>query len=131
MINDYRVAHANDIVEFDSIPSERKKGVYEALNVEFIENEHLDKLIDAFQNNVTVTGKVRNINAGGLLVDFEGIELFLPKSEVDIYEFNSYQFLLEKKIEFKIIGIDHRSIIASRKQAIEESDHELKRIKIS
>ena len=130
MIDDYRVAHANDIVEFEVIPSSRKRGVYEALDVQFIENEHLDKVINAFQNNVTLYGKVRNINAGGLLVDFEEIELFLPKSEVDIYEFNSYEFILGKKIEFKIIGIDARSIIASRKKAILEEDNELKRIKI-
>jgi ribosomal protein S1 len=50
---------------------------------------------------------------------------------VDIYEFNSYRFLLGKTIEFKIIGIDHRSIIASRKQVIEESDNELKRVKVA
>src|SRR6185436_10857131 len=96
MIDDYRIAHANDEVEFEAIPSTRKKGVYEAINVQFLMNEHLDKIIDAFQNKKTLYGKVRDINAGGLLVDFEGIELFLPKSEVDIYEFNSYRFLLGK-----------------------------------
>ena len=129
MIDDYRIAHANDEVEFEAIPSTRKKGVYEAINVQFIQNEHLDKIINAYQQKATLTGKVRDINAGGLLIDFEGIELFLPKSEVDIYEFNSYRFLLGKTLEFKIIGIDHRSIIASRKQVIEESDNELKRVK--
>jgi len=129
MIEDYRIAHTHDEVEFNAIPSTRKKGVYEALNVQFIKNEHLDKIINAFQDKTTIYGKVRDINAGGLLIDFEGIELFLPKSEVDIYEFNSYRFLIGKTIEFKIIGIDHRSIIASRKQALEESDDEMKRIK--
>lgn len=130
MLNDYHIAHANDEVEYEVVPSTRKRGVYEAINVQFIQNEHLDKIINAYKNKTILRGKVKEINAGGLLIDFEGIELFLPKSEVDIYEFNSYRVFLDKILEFKIIGIDHRSIIASRKQVIEESDHELKRVKV-
>lgn len=130
MLEDYKIAHPDDEVEFEALPSTRKKGVYEAINVHFLGNVHLAKIKKAMDERTTMQGKVKDINSGGLLVDVEGIEIFLPKSEVDIYEFNSYRFLLEKTIEFKIIGMDHRSIIASRKQVIEESDNELKRVKI-
>jgi ribosomal protein S1 len=131
MLDEYKIAHPDDEVEFEAMPSTRKKGVFEAINVHFIKNVHLEKIKKAMDNHLTLQGKVKDINSGGLLVDLDAIEVFLPKSEVDIYEFNSYRFLLGKVIEFKIIGMDQRSIIASRKQVIEESDNELKRVKIS
>ena len=84
----FKVAHKNDLLSFEVVPSTRKKGVYEAMNVKFILNENLDVLKDSLANKVTIQGKVLNMNAGGLLMDILGIEVFLPKSEVDVYEFN-------------------------------------------
>lgn len=125
----YKVAHKNDLVSFEAIPSTRKPGVFEAINVKFIENDNLDVIKEAFVSKVIMKGKVLTMNAGGLLLDVLGIEVFLPKSEVDVYEFNSYSIFLGKELEFKIIGIDERSIIASRKVVLEEEENAAKRLK--
>ena len=125
----FKVAHKNDLLSFEVVPSSRKKGVYEAMNVKFILNENLDVLKDSLANKVTIQGKVLNMNAGGLLIDILGIEVFLPKSEVDVYEFNSYSIFLGKVLDMRIIGIDERSIIASRKVVLEEEESSSKRIK--
>ena len=124
----YKVAHKNDLVSFEAMPSTRKHGVFEAINVKFIENENLTIIINAFAQKATMKGKVLTMNAGGLLVDVLGIEVFLPKSEVDVYEFNSYSIFLGKELEFRIIGMDERSIIASRKVVLEEEENSHKRI---
>ncbi len=124
----YKVAHKNDLVSFEAIPSTRKHGVFEAINVKFIENENLSLIINAFAQKENLKGKVLTMNAGGLLLDVLGIEVFLPKSEVDVYEFNSYSIFLGKELEFRIIGIDERSIIASRKVVLEEEENPYKRI---
>ncbi|GDX51697.1 hypothetical protein LBMAG27_07440 [Bacteroidota bacterium] len=123
----YKVAHKNDLVSFEAIPSTRKHGVFEAINVKFIENENLNIIINAFAQKENMKGKVLTMNAGGLLLDVLGIEVFLPKSEVDVYEFNSYSIFLGKELEFKIIGIDERSIIASRKVVLEEEENAIKK----
>ncbi len=125
----YKVAHKNDLVSFEAIPSTRKHGVYEAINVKFIENENLSLIINAFAQKQNLKGKVVNMNSGGLLLDVLGIEVFLPKSEVDVYEFNSYSIFLGKELEFKVIGIDDRSIIASRKVVLEEEESNEKKAK--
>lgn len=125
----YKVAHKNDLVSFEAIPSTRKQGVFEAINVKFLENDNLEVIKEAFVSKVIMKGKVLTMNAGGLLLDVLGIEVFLPKSEVDVYEFNSYSIFLGKELEFKIIGIDERSIIASRKVVLEEEENAAKRLK--
>ncbi len=124
----YKVAHKNDLVSFEAIPSTRKHGVFEAINVKFIENENLTLIINAFAQKENMKGKVLTMNAGGLLLDVLGIEVFLPKSEVDVYEFNSYSIFLGKELEFRIIGMDERSIIASRKVVLEEEESSVKKM---
>ncbi len=126
----YKVAHKNDLVSFEAIPSTRIKGEYEALDVKFIQNENLQLIQESFAGNKLLKGKVLTMNAGGLLLDVLGLEVFLPKSEVDVYEFNSYAIFIGKELEIKIIGIDERSIIASRKVVIEEEEQALKKAKI-
>lgn len=124
---DYKFARPGDEVVFNAVPSQRKKDVYEALNVRFVRNDNLTKIIKAKEEKTPVRGLVVNMNAGGLLMKIFGIDAFLPKSEVDIYEFNSHRFLLNKTIDVLVLEVQERSIIVSRKAFIEHSDNELTR----
>src|SRR5579872_6507938 len=63
MIDDYKIAHPDDQVEFEALPSNRKKGVYEAINVQFLWNVHLDKIKKALDQKITLKGKVKDINS--------------------------------------------------------------------
>jgi ribosomal protein S1 len=124
---DYKFARPGDEVVFNAAPSQRKKGVYEALNVHFVRNENLSQIIQAQQDKTPIRGLVVNMNAGGLLMKILGIDAFLPKSEVDIYEFNSHRFLLNKTVDVMVLEVQERSIIVSRKAYIEHTDKEFTR----
>jgi ribosomal protein S1 len=124
MIGDYKFARPGDEVLFEAAPSERKRGVYEAINVQFIKNDNLAVIIDSMKNHKPLQGLVVNMNNGGLLMKVLGIDAFLPKSEVDIYEFNSHKFLLNKTIDIMVLDVQERSIIVSRKAFIEYTDQE-------
>lgn len=124
---DYKFARPGDEVVFNAVQSERKRGVYEALNVRFVKNDNLAQILDARDNKTPLKGLVVNMNAGGLLMKILGIDAFLPKSEVDIYEFNSHRFLLNKTIDVMVLEVQERSIIVSRKAYIEYTDNEFSR----
>lgn len=129
MLSDYKFARPGDEVFFEAAPSIRKKGIYEALSVQFIKNENLSLIVDAMNQRKPIQGLVVNMNNGGLLMKILGIDAFLPKSEVDIYEFNSHKFLLNKTIDIMILEVQERSIIVSRKAFIESTDNESSKFK--
>ncbi|MFN4881202.1 MAG: cold shock domain-containing protein [Bacteroidota bacterium] len=120
----YKFPRTGDEVFFDATLSERKKNVYEALNVHFIFNKNLDLIIKAQENKLPLKATVVNINQGGLLLKIFNIDAFMPKSEVDTYEFNSHKFLLNKVIDVLVLEVQERSIIASRKAYIEIVDRD-------
>ncbi|HZF99432.1 MAG TPA: cold shock domain-containing protein, partial [Chitinophagales bacterium] len=95
----YKFARPGDEVLFHAVESQRKRGVYEALEVKFVKNDNLALIVASMENKTPIRGLVVNMNAGGLLMKILGIDAFLPKSEVDIYEFNSHRFLLNKTID--------------------------------
>ncbi|HAP01771.1 MAG TPA: hypothetical protein DCQ93_07615 [Bacteroidetes bacterium] len=121
-VENYKMGHANDLVSYEVIPSTKKPGVFEAINVRFVKNENLQTIIEAFAEKSNLKGKVLKMNAGGLLMDIYGIEVFLPKSEVDIFEFNSYTVFLNKDLDVRVISMDDRSVVVSRKVILEEEE---------
>ena len=123
----YKFARPGDEVLFHAVESQRKRGVYEALNVRFVKNDNLALIMASMENKTPIRGLVVNMNAGGLLMKILGIDAFLPKSEVDIYEFNSHRFLLNKTIDVIVLEVQERSIIVSRKAFIEHTDKEFSR----
>lgn len=124
LVSTYKFPRTGDEVFFEAVLSERKRDVYEALNVHFIANKNLEIIIKAMESQVPVQAKVYNLNQGGLLVKILGIDAFLPKSEVDIYEFNSHKFLLNKTIDVIVLEVQERSIIVSRKAYIKLVDRD-------
>lgn len=124
LVSSYKFPRAGDEVFFEAVPSNRKRDVYEALNVHFIANKNLEVIQKAQEAKVPLKAQVVNMNQGGLLVKILGIDAFLPKSEVDVYEFNSHKFLLNKTIDVMILEIQERSIIVSRKAYIKYTDRD-------
>jgi len=123
----YKFARPGDEVLFHAVESQRKRGVYEALEVKFVKNDNLALIVASMENKTPIRGLVVNMNAGGLLMKILGIDAFLPKSEVDIYEFNSHRFLLNKTIDVIVLEVQERSVIVSRKAFIEHTDKEFSR----
>jgi len=76
-----------------------------------------------------VQGKVRSRVRGGLIVDVDGVEAFLPGSQIDVSPVFNMDAFLDQTYDFKLIKISHdrRNIILSRRELIEGQIAEKKR----
>ena len=69
-----------------------------------------------------VQGIVRTRVRGGLIVDVDGVDAFLPGSQIDAVPVHNTDSLLGQTFDFKILKIspERRNIIVSRRALIEE-----------
>ena len=74
-------------------------------------------LEDAYKNDAAVTGKIVDKTKGGLKVDINGIEAFLPGSQIDSRPIRSLDSYIGQDVEAKIIKFSRRrnNIVLSRK----------------
>jgi small subunit ribosomal protein S1 len=85
--------------------------------------DFIDKHKDDFEN-VVVSGKIIKKNKGGYVVDSDGVDFFLPRSQAML---RSDANNIGKTVEAKIIKIERNNIVISRallikeKQSIKES----------
>ncbi|MGI8811427.1 MAG: 30S ribosomal protein S1 [Pyrinomonadaceae bacterium] len=72
---------------------------------------------EAYKNDAVVTGRVIDKTKGGLRVDLNGIEAFLPGSQIDSRPIRSLDSYKDQEIEAKIIKFSRRrnNIVLSRK----------------
>ncbi len=72
---------------------------------------------EAFKEERTVTGHIVDKTKGGLRVDLNGIEAFLPGSQIDSRPIRSLDSYIGQDIEAKIIKFSRRrnNIVLSRK----------------
>lgn len=72
---------------------------------------------EAYKEDRTVTGKILDKTKGGLRVDLNGIEAFLPGSQIDSRPIRSLDSYIGQDIETKIIKFSRRrnNIVLSRK----------------
>ncbi len=76
-----------------------------------------DKIEEAFNNETPVKGIVKEKTKGGLLVDVEGVEAFLPGSQVDSRPIRNLDSLKGEEIEAQVIKFSRKrnNIVISRK----------------
>jgi len=70
-----------------------------------------------------VEGLIKSRVRGGLMVDMNGIDAFLPGSQIDVIPVHNTDIYIGRKYEFKVIKIstERRNIILSRRELIEEN----------
>ncbi len=93
---------------------------------------NLEKLEKIMEENQSVTGILIRRVKGGMIVDLENLEAFLPGSQISTKPIPNLDQFIGKESEFKIIKIDkeRRNIIVSRKQVlIEEQQSRLEGLK--
>lgn len=93
---------------------------------------NLEKLEKIMEENQSITGILRRRVKGGMIVDLENLEAFLPGSQISTKPIPNLDQFIGKETEFKIIKIDkdRRNIIVSRKQVlIEEQQSRLEGLK--
>ncbi|OPX28966.1 MAG: hypothetical protein B1H06_02270 [Candidatus Cloacimonas sp. 4484_143] len=93
---------------------------------------NLERLEKIMEENQSVIGILRRRVKGGMIVDLENLEAFLPGSQISTKPIPNLDQFIGKEGEFKIIKIDkeRRNIIVSRKQVlIEEQQSRLEGLK--
>jgi small subunit ribosomal protein S1 len=83
--------------------------------------QNWDKILTICNEGGTITGKVKAIVKGGLVVNI-GVEAFLPASQVDIIPPKNLQSFVGNAYDFKVVKInqDRQNIVLSRREHIEQ-----------
>ncbi len=81
-----------------------------------------DAVLTKYTEGGVVTGTIRSKVRGGLIVSVDGVDAFLPGSQVDVIPVHDPDPYLGQTCEFKVIKIsnERRNIIVSRRELIEE-----------
>ncbi len=90
------------------------------------------RIEDAFNNEQVLEGTIVRRIKGGMIVElFDGVEAFLPGSQIDVRPVRDFDAYLEKRMEFKIVKLNpaNENIVVSHKALIEK-DLEAQRKKI-
>jgi small subunit ribosomal protein S1 len=90
-----------------------------------------DNIVNSFKDGRVLTGTVISKTKGGLIVDIDGLETFLPGSQIDIKPIVDYDVYVGKQMEFKVVKINEtiKNAVVSHKALI-ESDLEQQRAEI-
>jgi len=81
-----------------------------------------DEIEEAFREGNTITGKIVDKTKGGLRIDLNGVEAFLPGSQIDSRPIRQLDSYIGEEIEAKIIKFSRRrsNIVLSRKVITDE-----------
>ena len=87
-----------------------------------------DDVEKAFNEGAPIKGRVMDRIKGGLRVDIDGIQAFLPGSQVDTRPVRNLDSLRGKEIEAKIIKLNRKrsNVVLSRKAVLEEKNADRK-----
>ena len=88
-----------------------------------------DAVLEKYTEGCVVSGLVKSQVRGGLLVDVDGVEAFLPGSQVEVSPVRDLAPYIGQTLECKVIKIanERRNIIISRRELIEGHLEERKR----
>jgi len=81
-----------------------------------------EKVLDVYNKDETIEGTcVRRIK-GGMVVDLNGVDAFLPGSQIDVKPIRDFDALIGKSMEFKIVKVNEarKNIVVSHRVLIEE-----------
>ncbi len=81
-----------------------------------------ESVLERYTEGCVVKGLVKSKVRGGLIVDVDGVESFLPGSQIDISPVHNPDDYIGNTYDFKLIKIsnDRRNIILSRRELMEE-----------
>ncbi|MDA1275806.1 MAG: 30S ribosomal protein S1 [Verrucomicrobia bacterium] len=84
-----------------------------------------DKILTICKEGGTISGKVKAVVKGGLLVNI-GVEAFLPASQIDIVPPRNLMALVGNTFDFKVVKInqERQNIVLSRRELIENERNE-------
>ncbi len=80
-----------------------------------------ESLVDSYEKGTVIKGIVVSKTKGGLIVDCNGLETFLPGSQIDIKPIIDYDSYVGKTMEFRVVKINEaiKNAVVSHKALIE------------
>lgn len=80
-----------------------------------------EKILERYVEGCVVTGTIKSAVRGGLLVQIDDVEAFLPGSQVDVSPVRELEPYVGQTFDFKVIKIsnERRNLIVSRRELIE------------
>ena len=87
--------------------------------------QNWEKILNIANEGATVSGKVKAVVKGGLLVNI-GVEAFLPASQIDIVPPKNLNVFVGNSYDFKVVKInqERQNIVLSRRELIEQERNE-------
>ena len=81
------------------------------------------KITSEYGEGSVIKGLMKHRVKGGIIIDLNGVEAFLPGSQIDIGPVKNMDDFIGKEYEFKILKInqDRRNIVVSRRELLEAS----------
>src|SRR5208282_5412590 len=118
---DIKVVKVGDVIDVLIEKLEDKEGmvVLSKEKAEFKQN--WDKILTICNEGGTISGKVKAVVKGGLLVNI-GVEAFLPASQIDVTTVKNLTTFVGNTYDFKVVKInqERQNIVLSRRELIEQ-----------
>lgn len=76
-----------------------------------------------FEEGTTITGRITRRIKGGMIVELDGVQAFLPGSQLDIRPVQDFDLYVDKEMELRIVKFNEfrKNIVVSHKAILEES----------
>jgi small subunit ribosomal protein S1 len=81
-----------------------------------------EKVVEKYEKNESMSGTITRRIKGGMVVNLNGVDAFLPGSQIDVKPIRDFDSYLGKELEFKIVKVNHarRNIVVSSRVLIEK-----------
>ncbi len=85
-----------------------------------------DNIKDVHDSGELIEGKLARRIKGGMIVDINGVDAFLPGSQISLRQVPDFDALISTKMQFKIIKLNRnrRNIVVSRRVVLEDEREE-------
>ncbi len=81
-----------------------------------------ETVVEAHEKDIILEGICMRRIKGGIVVDLQGVDAFLPGSQIDVKPIRDFDALIGKTLEFKIVKVNElrKNIVVSHRVLIEE-----------
>ncbi|MCK5851323.1 MAG: 30S ribosomal protein S1 [Kiritimatiellae bacterium] len=126
---DVSTVNVGDVVDVLLVELESDSGMVHLSKGRADDKLRWDAVLEKYTEGGIVTGIIRSKVRGGLIVDVDGVDSFLPGSQIDVTPVSDVDAFIGQSFEFKVIKIsnERRNIIVSRRELIEEQMADKKR----
>ena len=119
---DISTVKPGDVIDVLLVELEGENGMVTLSKRQADDKLRWDAVLTKYHEGAIVNGVIKSRVRGGLIVNLDGIEAFLPGSQVDIAPVHEVEPYLNQTFEFKVIKIsaERRNIIVSRRELMED-----------